>query len=349
MKKIILVFAAMICSLLNGRVFAQDVQTAVLQHGDELKVFYGSYALRDALSNAQHGDDITLSAGTFSVSEIKKSVSIHGSGFVNDPENNRFRTVLDGTIFINLPEEYPGFLLEGIYNGGNIYLENNIGATINACFISNLHFGMEGSSSPFLTENCIISNSRISRIEFNNNTHKNLCLYNDIIGYLLPNNYNSNLHVDHCVIAISGSYLFKPNTGITGGGYDSHEGKIYGRFTNSIINYPTRNTVCSAYNNIIGGQNFNTADQHGNVLLSISEINDLFISSKMGDDANILVMDYKLKDNPLMGTDGTPVGIYGGEAPFNDIPGIPQIVSKEISSQSDAEGKLSVKIKVQTN
>lgn len=49
-------------------------------------------------------------------------------------------------------------------------------------------------------------------------------------------------------------------------------------------------------------------------------------------------------DAPL-GSDGTVVGPYGGTG-FSEYPAIPRIISKSIDSNSNAEGKINVKITV---
>lgn len=47
-----------------------------------------------------------------------------------------------------------------------------------------------------------------------------------------------------------------------------------------------------------------------------------------------------------LGTDGTEVGIYGGEQPFNLTPSNPQITKFDMTSSAE-NGKLTVKINVQ--
>ena len=62
------------------------------------------------------------------------------------------------------------------------------------------------------------------------------------------------------------------------------------------------------------------------------------------------------EENPLLapiittikGDDGTVVGPYGGTG-FSVNPSIPRIVESKIDSNTDAEGKLNVKIKVEVN
>lgn len=328
-KKFIIVAVAIIGCMVNGKICAQDVQTAVLQHGDEMSVYYGAQAFVNALNNAVDGDDITLSAGTFKSADIYKAVSIHGAGYVIDEENNRRITVLDGDFTIDLPDEEVSCLLEGIYTSYSVRILNTNGLTINACSLYEIIFG-KGASSHYYTDNCLISSSRIFSINYFYTTVQNLCLYNDIIVRLYPNHAGCTLHMDHCVVTETANN-------------DSNGGLVYGHFTNSIIMYPTKNPQCSAYNNIVIGKEFKTLDQDKNILVSLEEANALFESSKLGNDADYRTMDFKLKNGD------NSVGIYGGASPFTDVPGNPQILSSEIAPQSDVDGNLSVKIKVQTN
>ena len=57
---------------------------------------------------------------------------------------------------------------------------------------------------------------------------------------------------------------------------------------------------------------------------------------------------YEYPAHPLdapLGSDGTAVGPYGGTG-FSEYPAIPRIISKSIDSNSNAEGKINVKITV---
>ena len=47
-----------------------------------------------------------------------------------------------------------------------------------------------------------------------------------------------------------------------------------------------------------------------------------------------------------LGTDGTQVGIYGGNLPYSEDPTIPKITKCNVASKSTADGKLSVDIEV---
>ena len=49
-----------------------------------------------------------------------------------------------------------------------------------------------------------------------------------------------------------------------------------------------------------------------------------------------------------LGTDGTPVGMYGGPMPFDLTPTYPQITKMNVASKTTADGKLSVDIELST-
>ena len=48
------------------------------------------------------------------------------------------------------------------------------------------------------------------------------------------------------------------------------------------------------------------------------------------------------------GTDGTDIGIFGGDTPWNVIPSNPHIYFKNISGATNAAGDLPVEIKVRS-
>ena len=62
--------------------------------------------------------------------------------------------------------------------------------------------------------------------------------------------------------------------------------------------------------------------------------------------------DYHLKDDAVgkgAGSDGTDVGIYGGNG-FNEMgtPPYPYVIFKKVPNETDAQGNLKIKVKVMT-
>ena len=50
----------------------------------------------------------------------------------------------------------------------------------------------------------------------------------------------------------------------------------------------------------------------------------------------------------FLGGDGTQVGIYGGVFPFNPDPSYPVISKFEVSNKTDADGKIRVRVEVES-
>ena len=84
----------------------------------------------------------------------------------------------------------------------------------------------------------------------------------------------------------------------------------------------------SVFNNLAAKQNCTSAGT------------DIF---KDGYARNDLTDEAKAK---YLGTDGTPVGMYGGVMPFSLIPTYPRITKMNVASKTTADGKLSVEIEV---
>lgn len=80
MKKTLLL---VIATMVMGAVCAQN-EMAILNHNDNLSVFYGTTALKSALDSAVRGDVITLSSGNFSCYSFKSGITVNGNGFEED-------------------------------------------------------------------------------------------------------------------------------------------------------------------------------------------------------------------------------------------------------------------------
>ena len=79
MRKILLTILALWSTLSVGA--QNELETAVLQHNGETKIFTGRDAFVNANAVAVDGDVITLSVGTFNIADITKSISLYGAGF----------------------------------------------------------------------------------------------------------------------------------------------------------------------------------------------------------------------------------------------------------------------------
>jgi len=106
------------------------------------------------------------------------------------------------------------------------------------------------------------------------------------------------------------------------------------------------NPNCSALNNVfIEGKWNSVVVNSGNIKTDYETLFCKSIEFDYSDDET-----YELTPEAratFLGTDGTQVGIYGGENPFTDIPTNPQITQKDIATKSTPDGKLNVSIKVE--
>lgn len=301
---------------------AQDVQVATLQHGTTMQAFYGGDALKNALAAASQGDLISLSAGSFNATTINKAVTIQGAGYVYDPDKNRHRTVLVGEFYIEVPASQTGLVIEGIYSDNSVYVRGEVKQyTLRKCRFSSLTIGVSDTKS---------QNGQIDRCKISNHLYiyeaENLYVNNSII-------YSFSTYRNSASVLVENSYIYQSNS------------VNAGLFRNCIM-YSFYLIGTASGQNCIGRSLSNFDESLGNIWnLSYSDIFATASNWDYSDDA-----DYKLTSTAAAtykGTDGTQVGIYGGLTPFSDVPSNPQVTKKEISGQTDANGKLNVKITVE--
>lgn len=322
MIKIKALFAAFICSV---SAMAQDIQLVTLQHGENMTAYYGMDAFKDAMEASAAGDMITLSGGTFNATTINKAVTIQGAGYVEDIANNRYLTRISGDLNIDLPEGASGLVIEGIWNNHNVKVVSSISDFIlKRCRIDRFFF--EGQS-----KNCLILQCRFC--DFHPDAHaQNLLVLNSTFNWIFGNESDATLCYENCVIVTNG------------GSYSINEEKYppIATFKNCVIQYPSKNPGCIAYNNVTHAEKFTTKSNQNEY--HIIYWSDVYDGSVNWESPLTLKEDAATK---YLGTDGTQVGIYGGTNGFTDVPSNPQVTLKTIAPQSDTNGKLSVKITVE--
>lgn len=319
MKKTLLaIVMLLVASAAMNLVKAQDASVATLQHGDDLQVYYGASALQKAVEAAAPGDVINLSAGVFQSTDIDKALTIQGAGYVEDENTNRHRTVINGSFSISIPTEQTGFVLEGIWSDDNINVYDTLSyATFAKDRFKYIYFYGH-------TVSCSIDRCRIAQFIDPDDESENFLIRNSVI-------HNVGSNSDNAMLLVRNSYI-----------YDVYS-STQGTFENNIMLYVCTNSNCTVRNNVYGN-----TDIHGNASNNwkVSHLNGIFESGiRDYSDTDM----YELTDEAIanyVGTDGTQVGIHGGDAPFSDMPSNPQIESCQVAPQTDANGKLSVKIKV---
>ena len=307
------VVAMAVCSV---SAFAQNTLVATLTHGDEVSMFYGTNALRQACSAATHGDVINLSGGNFQSTKITKAVAVRGTG-IHDANPTCIVKAFDVEIPANVTEKLS---FEGCRITNTITIK---GTLSNAYFLKNSLsavsvFSSNGNMDNGMFVNCDIyemslygqSTAQIinSYVEQFSNSGKLASFVNCVI------NTNGYAHLYKCCQFVN-CIMY----GMSGGCFPS---------TCSAMNCVDVSGYKNALNNISLKENCSYAGM------------DIFQESNVWKD---LTDEAKAK---YLGIDGTPVGKFGGMIPYNMTPSYPQITKMNVAAKTTADGKLSVEIGV---
>lgn len=322
MKKMFLSLVAMMIATIS---FAQTNVVATLTHGDEITMFYGGFALRDAHAAAANGDIINLSGGAFQSVKITKALSIRGTG-VNDSNP----TFITGDFDVEIPSDVTERLsFEGCRIPNNITIK---GSLTNAYFMKNdiqhidIYNYLDAKMIHGLFANCNVYGFALwgkSDVQFINshveefvNYDKTLatasfvnCVIRPCYGYYASDMGSSLL--TSCILY-----------------WTSNAGTSLPSTSSAINCVAVGNGSYEAFKDVVSKQNCQYADM------------DIFQDSNVWND---LTNEAKAK---YLGNDGTPVGMYGGILPFNLTPTYPQITKMNVANKTTADGKLSVEIEV---
>lgn len=332
-KSFFSLLAALLCCI--NPIFAQSSMLATLNHDGAVSVFYGATALKEAHEAAVHGDVITLSSGNFVAVDITKAITLRGAGMMFDSITQAEPTIISGDFSINITDSTSERLTyEGIHNNHTVtlYTLNNptflksrfcrIYSNSSKTLIkgaSFIHCRVSGKMSLYNTLgtciNCIIDtpgNDSSSSIEFSN------CM---IRYYQVSGLYNS--FFKNCIIYSTSPTAVLPssnsmfyNVGVNA--YSTPNSCLFTKSPNNTNRYVTAATdIFKTYT----GEEFEKLDSE---------------SFELTDEA-------KAK---YLGMDGTQVGIYGGNLPYDITPTNPQIIKCNVANKSTADGKLSVDIEI---
>lgn len=351
MKKISFLFTVIIFLLSGNRASAQtELQSATLQQGDKTNIYYGKDAFISAFNAVTAATDvITLSSGTFTTPTINKACIIYGAGCETDESKGIYSTSI-GSIDIehgtevnsegetvNKTGDLDGIHIEGIaftnleigdyYNNKPVTLKD---LTLKRCKCDYIR----ASTGSWCLSDINIINCIINYI-YTDETN-NIAIYNSIINVLGGNSKDNKLMVKNCILFDAGNpcvATWKDNIMLDS---NTHSGSAIAAsfFERNIFRaseYLKYVSDSNAKDNWLG---------KNDIAIFGEEIGNKYDPSKT----------YAIKAEAAgtyIGTDGTPVGIYGGLYPFTKTPSNPQIISKEIDVKSTLDGKLKVSIKVE--
>lgn len=292
--------------------------------------------LADAIDKAASGSVIYLPGGGFQLSDetkINKKLTIMGVSHRADTDNAEGATVIAGNIFFE--DGSDGSALMGVYVSGTVHVGTGEKAVTNFlmryCNVNKIDVHNSGCTGMVINQ-CYLRQSCAF-------AHANPTIENCIVHSLL---YINGGTINHNIIR---HYYY----------YNSQSQNSIRDVDNSIITnnyflewgsgaYSCDNNTVS--NNCIGNAKW------GDEPVQIGEgkeWKDVFKNPEPGVNINA---DYHLISSigKNAGTDGKHIGIYldDNSTGFDDaaLAPIPRIVSKEIPEQTDAEGKLNIKITV---
>ncbi len=332
MRKLLL-FAIGFCAVLSAR--SQSVITLDGPSGTRVYT-----TLDTAIIYAQDGDYVYLPGGVISIPGgliIQKRLTIIGAGHYPDSTQATGQTAFTGSIYFTTPSS--GSMLQGIYINGSILIGTspaNSGASnilISRCnvFSINLSYnGTEpgGAQNIFIKDNVIRSSIAFAYIQ-------NVTVENNIIAGALQN----------------------------GNGMITIRNNIFLRNEPNLLSYLSST---SWENNIITGSSAFMYGGSGNLFYNniFKEGDPLGVEFSSGNQFNVTdlcvnqsgttfayTQNYHLTASSparAAGLAGTDCGVYGGANPYKEgaVPVNPHIQSKLLPTQTDAQGKINVQVKV---
>lgn len=327
MKKL---FLSLVAALLAATAtFAQSTLVATLTHGSDVKMFYGTNALRDAHNAAVSGDVINLSGGAFQAVDIKKAITLRGTGIdAQEP------TFIVNDLNINIPTSDTGRLsMEGIRCDNIVYLG---GTLTNAYFLKCLFYKIQSSYDSTI-KNAMLADCKVT----------NGCSLDGSGTFQFVNSYVSELMtISENTSSVSFvNCCIKPER-------DNYWSRDASKLKNSqlincIIHCENNSSIpsSSVANNcvLINATTSNSPSSTNCKQSSYSELFKTFKGTYSDSETFELTDAAKTK---FLGTDGTQVGMYGGVLPYTSPPSYPQITKMNVANKTTADGKLSVEIEV---
>jgi len=328
MKKYFLTLVAAIVAA--TAMFAQSTLVATLTHGENVTMYYGTYALRDAHNAAVSGDVINLSGGAFQAVQISKAVTLRGSGI--DAQNPTF---IVNDFDINIPTDDKGRLsMEGIRCANDVRLK---GTLTNAYFLKCQFYRLQCYSSSVVVKNAMIANSKVTN-RFSINGSSSFQIINSFVIGFLNENSNAAASFINSVICGGDGYNY---------GYANYLGCvqminciIFGKYNKIPSSSVGNNCVAVGFSEDIFRDSPSSTSCKSSTFAKIFKT---FTGTYSDTETFELTDDAKIQ---FLGTDGTQIGMYGGVLPYTSTPSYPQITKMNVANKTTADGKLSVEIEV---
>jgi hypothetical protein len=339
MKKLFLSLVALMAATMS---FAQNTLVVTLSHGEDVTMYYGTYALRNAMNAAVSGDIINLSGGAFQAVDITKAVTLRGTGI-----DDAAPSYISGNFTINVPADDVNRLsMEGIRCTGTITMSG----TFNSPYFVKSAFSAFSYNDNSTIKNAMFADCRISGSYKLRGTSTVQFINSYVKSFSNSNSTNTAASFINCVILPNGDgyyalYLCNSqliNCIIYQAYYNGNMGYNYSSYSMLPSSTIATNCVAVGYSNFFSNQTASTGNKH----LGYNEYGKLFKSfTGSYSEAEQFELTDEAKTTYL-GTDGTEVGMHGGVLPYDTTPSYPQITKMNVANKTTADGKLSVEIEV---
>lgn len=302
-----------VCLMIMGMQSVKAQNAKIILHHQGTVSFFTANNIQAALDASVDGDTIYLNEGEFPGDlTVSKDISIIGCGDWKSIINGNLTLAIKGNITHSI---------EGIYITGNLTVtEESKGLTLRKCVFYRIYFDkftndavIERCWGSFLLSSNVgglyVSNSRIAQIEGDAPAAENAVFNNCNIGNLFNRWYTyGNSSVERATY----------RNCIIGSWSDNHH------------------DVTTVYINCLCGQN---------LYVNSEDHNCWTLANIVDDNYNVTISVEELAEKDYLGTDGTIVGMYGGETPFSLQTTVPKIT--DYSSTVDPKTKkVTVNLKV---
>ncbi len=340
MKKL---FLSLVAAIIGATMaFAQTTLVATLSHGEDITMYYGAYALREAVNAAASGDVINLSGGAFQAVNISKAVTLRGTGI-----DDAAPTYIAGDFTMSVPTDDTHRLsMEGIRCTGTITMQGTWSSPyFLRCQFNNFHYQQSGSTTANV-KNAMFANCKITGYYYLYNTSSVQFINSYVNGFYNYSETTASASFINCLI--------KPyNSGDEPGTIKSSQLLNCVIFQTNVTyddSSTLPSTTIASHCVAIGYSDLfrYVAASTNNKGVSRNEYAKVFktFTGNYSDTET-----FELADDAkttYTGTDGTQVGLYGGVLPYSSTPSYPQITKMNVANRTTADGKLSVEIEVST-
>lgn len=292
-----------------------------------------------AHSKALDNDFIYLPGTTIAGNKtITKQLTIIGTGHYPDSTVYTGKTVFTGNITLEKKCHLEGFDVQNIIvsgaaaanssfvrlRSGSIYLGGTNDHFIDGCAVTVISADVFQTNTCIYSSNLFIRNSFLQYIEKLQFTNFSNCLFLGANGNYLYHRVANTIYSD-CIFR----GMFAVDW-------------VFQTACFPLIGNSSNNCIWTNNITVPGSNNYMT-----------SQPDTLMVNSGITGEFFNYSYNYHLRPgSPFLtaGSDGSPIGIYGGSAPYREgaVPGNPHIYYKQVSTQTNANGQLQIQFRVRT-